>query len=157
MAYFVSRQDYWGQEPDDRYTVEIASGGIDYANPDMLATKYRPQGEGQEYTDPREAAEAAIKVAEAWKKDAPELTINIAHGFTGGCTMPFEGDTVENIRKWAEEAYEKLEKCARCGDVLPEPRKRFKLCEPYGDDGEFCSSNCAEMFQQQNFDEDFTE
>jgi hypothetical protein len=33
MKYFVSRQCYWGVEPDDANTVEIAMGGCDYANP----------------------------------------------------------------------------------------------------------------------------
>ena len=67
--YFVSRQCYWGVEPDEQNVVEIASGGRDYSNPDMLVEKYA--GEGQEYSDPREALEVALSIAKQWKQDKP--------------------------------------------------------------------------------------
>ena len=35
MKYFVSRQSYWGEE--EPLVVEIAHGGLDYANADMLS------------------------------------------------------------------------------------------------------------------------
>ena len=34
--YVITRQAYWGVEENERYVVEIAQGGRDYANPDAL-------------------------------------------------------------------------------------------------------------------------
>ena len=139
MKWFVSRQCYWGVSEDEQNVVEIAQGGLDYANPDMLVGKY--DGEGETYTDPVEAVEASLKIAEQWHKDSPDLTINVAHGCTGGMTMPFEADEQEKLKKWAKETLETLPKCDRCGAVLPE--------EPYtiaflNADEKFCSEYCAE-------------
>lgn len=144
MKWFVSRQCYWGVEPEDQNVVEIALGGIDYANPDMLVSKY--PGEGEEYNDPREALQAAIAIAETWKKDKPQLVINIAHGATGGNTIPFEASGMEELKSWAEKAYQSIPKCDQCGDPLPE--------HPYflvddSDAGKFCSEYCAEKFAEQ--------
>ena len=138
MKWYVSRQCYWGVEKDEANMVEIAQGGLDYANPDMLVTKY--SGEGEEYTDPREAVKAAIEIAKQWRKDAPELTIGIGHGCTGGMTMPFESDESEDLIKWANETWEKLPKCDRCGEVLPE--EHFIN---YDTDEKFCREYCAEQ------------
>lgn len=79
--WFVRRQMYW---PDGQLCVEIAAGGLDYSNPDMLVEKYQGAGEGQEYEDPEEAAEAAIEIHKLWSRDCPDEEIHIAHGFTGG-------------------------------------------------------------------------
>lgn len=144
MAYFVSRQCYWGVDPEDQDTVEIASGGRDYANPDMLVAKY--EGEGNEYTDPVKAVEAAFIIAEAWQKDKPDLKINIAHGFTGGNTMPFEGSNKEELIEWAKKAHEKLPKCDQCGEVL-EKKSTYVLTD-YPDE-KFCGEYCAEQYLTQ--------
>ena len=135
MKWFVSRQSYWGVEPEDQYLVEIAQGGCDYAIPDMLVEKY--DGEGEEYTDPREAVKSAIEIAKQWSNDAPELTVNIGHGSTGGMTIPFEGDGPEELIKWANKRWETLPKCDRCGDILPE--EHFIL-----EDEKFCREYCCE-------------
>jgi hypothetical protein len=137
--WFVSRQCYWGADPDEANVVEIASGGLDYANPDMLVSKYA--GEGTEHTDPREAVTTAIEIAELWKKDSPSLKIGIAHGFTGGYTMPFEPQEVEELKKWAEEAYQNLAKCDQCGELLPE--EHWTSTED-PDLGKFCSEYCCD-------------
>lgn len=137
--YFVSRQCYWGVDPEEQNVVEIASGGHDYANPDMLVPKYT--GEGQDYLDPVEAVEAALRIAEEWKFDSPKLSIGIAHGFTGGNTMPFEPDEVEQLKDWAKKAQEELPRCDRCGAVRKET---FTLVHD-PDRGQFCSDYCAEM------------
>jgi hypothetical protein len=142
--YFVSRQIYWGVDPEDSHTVEIASGGRDYANPDMLVPKY--SGEGEEYTNPVEAVEAAITIAEQWKQASPGKTINIAHGFTGGLTMPFEADTPEQLRAWAKQALEKLPKCGQCGEILG--KEKYHLTDD-PDLGEFCSEYCAEKYAEE--------
>lgn len=139
--YYVSRQSYWGVEPEDQNTVEIASGGRDCANPDMLVTKY--DGEGDEYSDPVKAVEAALAIAEQWQKDCPTLQINVAHGFTGGSTMPFEGCDKDELIEWAKKAHEKLPKCDWCGEVL-EDKSLYRLCD-YPDE-KFCGESCAEKF-----------
>jgi len=143
--WFVSRQCYWGVDPDEAHVVEIAAGGLDYANPDMLVEKYA--GEGQEYEDPREAVEAAIEIAKLWKSDNPKLNIGIAHGFTGGCTMPFEASEIKDLRKWAQEAYNNLPKCDRCGEILKKNSTYFLVDDP--DAGSFCSESCAEGSQEE--------
>lgn len=58
--WFVSRQDYWGEE--NPLAVEIAAGGLNYANADMLCVAYARLGEGEEYEDPREAAALLAEV-----------------------------------------------------------------------------------------------
>jgi len=138
MSYFVSRQCYWGADPDDQNVVEVAFGGVDYANPDMLVPKYA--GEGQDYLDPVEAVEAALNIAEEWKKDHPGLSIGVAHGFTGGFTMPFIPSEAQELKEWAKKAQEELPRCDRCGAVRKET---FTLVED-PDRGKFCSAFCAE-------------
>jgi hypothetical protein len=140
MKFFVSRQIYWGVEPEDSHTVEIAQGGRDYANPDMLVPKYA--GEGEEYTDPIKAVEAALEIAEQWRKACPDKTINIAHGCTGGNTLPFEGDEVARLKAWAQKLHESLPRCAKCGEILDEKETYTLLDDPFED--KFCSEHCAE-------------
>lgn len=160
MPYTVSRQCYTFSETP--YVVEISHGGMDSCGSDAYARRYA--GELETYEDPREAVEVALRIWEQWKKDKPELDIYIAHGFTAGSTLQLEPEedqvytdfesgkeivefSIEDqLKQWAEREYENLEKCARCGDVLPVPRKRFTLCAPYGDkDEEYCSERCAEQ------------
>lgn len=100
MTFFVSRQSYWGADPDERYVVEIADGGRDYANPDMLCAKY--PGEGREYEDAPEALSAAYKIAARWRADEPSKQIGIARGHTLGFTSPFEPSSVEELERWAD-------------------------------------------------------
>ncbi len=139
--WFVSRQSYWGVEPEDQNVVEIASGGLDYANPDMLSAAYKNLGEGQEYDDPRDALTAALAIRDAWRKNKPHLVIRVAHGCTMGMTMPFEGEEDEKaLWEWANAAWEKLPKCDQCGGVLP--KDHFTDCDSR--ELKFCSERCAE-------------
>lgn len=149
MKYAVSRQRYWGVEPEDGTVVEIAVGGIDYMNPDALGARW--PGELQEFDDPREAVEAAIKIKDAWLASG-ESNAKVAYGCTMGFTMPMDAKEDDQARAWAEQAYEKLPKCRECANVLPK--------HPYGNehtvmlDNEypFCSEHCAdkdEIFQCQ--------
>lgn len=127
--------------------VEISAGGIDYTNPGALVKKY--PGEFETFEDPREAVETAIKIAEAWQndaKDGPNNEVFIDHGATGGMTMFFDGlplneETFTELREWANEQWDSLEKCAHCGNLLGK--------EKYGSHeiGEYdcCSEYCAEQ------------
>lgn len=137
----VTRQIQW---PTGDSVVEISDGGIDYANPDALTARYK--GEFNEFSDPREAVEAAIAIAEAWQNDSPDKVIMIGHGGTCGMTMPFEGmeiceETYAALREWAQEQYEELDKCQRCGDVLGKERWTHPGLP---EEDEFCSENCCE-------------
>lgn len=136
--WFVSRQSY-ASMGEDALVVEIAGGGLDYSNPGMLVTKF--SGEGEEYTDPREAAKAAIEIAQAWRK-ASGKEITVRYGHTGGNTMPFDEATDEEVTAWAEERYENLPKCPECGDVMGEDR--WKPTDMHVDDEACCSESCAD-------------
>jgi len=137
MPYTVSRQIQW---PEGKQVVEISSGGLDYTNPDALVGKY--PGEFETYDDPREAVQVAIAICRAWRKDGGKGA-RIAHGATGGMTMPFDPCTFPAAITWAMKRYECLPKCARCGGVLHE--NSIYTMEELGDD-KFCSEYCAEQF-----------
>ncbi len=135
MQYFVSRQLYW---PEGDLMVEIASGGLNYANADMLGTKYPHLGEGKEYTDPREAVEAALLIQRAWQETTEE-EVGVGMGATMGFTQPFDADTEENLRARAEKLWEKIPKCAHCGE--PMGKEKFG-CQDLGE-YDCCSESCA--------------
>jgi hypothetical protein len=117
--YFVSRQHYYYQ---NILVVEISYPTIDYSGPDMLVSKYPQLGEGESFNDPREALKSAIKIRDQWQKDLKEKdsfeSVIITCGSFDGC----EGEESEDkeLITWANQAYQSLEKCALCGDILEE-------------------------------------
>jgi hypothetical protein len=138
VKYYVSRQKYWGVDEEDQYCVEIAVGGIDYANPDMLCMIFSEQGE---YDDPLEAAKAAISVRDQWKKAAPKLNIRIDYGQTDGNTLPFMDDHSHNeIIQWAKKELEKMPKCDYCGKPYDEGEEWYHEFTDF----KFCSEYCAD-------------
>lgn len=146
--YTVTRQRQW---PDGINMVEVSRGGIDYTNPDALCAKY--PGEFQEYSNPVEAIETAIEIVRAWRKDIPGQRISLGIGATLGMTLPFEPITFAQAKQWAKRTWEKLPKCARCNDVLPdETRERYQAND--WDGLEYCSEQCATRaieFEQQEY------
>lgn len=137
--YFVSRQQYWDRCEGDGTIVEVAIGGIDYANADMVGVKWPHLGEGKEFTDPREAVEAAILVRDEWKKTDPNA--HVAMGATMGFTLTFDWEEDDALRQRAKEMYDKLPKCDECMSLLGDDTYTHDLvC-----DGErFCREYCAE-------------
>jgi hypothetical protein len=134
MPYTVTRQLQW---PEGTPVVQVSSGGIDYTNPDALIARY--PGEFQTFSDPVEAAKAAIDICEKWRGDGvPEA--QVAHGATGGMTMPFEPCSYEDLLGWAQALKNRLPKCDHCGDILPE---RF-YTRPDLPELRFCREYCAE-------------
>lgn len=104
MVYFVSRQRYW---PHGDHVIEIACGGLDYANPDMLVRRYPELGEGREFDDPREALAAAMRIRDAWRGDGAACRIEA--GWTGGNTIPFdEYPSDADLKRWADEEHASL-------------------------------------------------
>jgi hypothetical protein len=153
--FFVSRQRYWGVEPNRRNVVEIVSGGCDYANPDMLSPKYR--GEAREYDDPRDAVRTALEIRDAWRANAPELEILIVAGSTGGFTAPLSDDDdcvmdEKALWEWAEKAYEALPKCDECGGLIR--GNPFYLVDFVGE-YRFCSERCADKAHSKLADENW--
>ena len=96
MKYFISRQHYC----TGVQMVEIAEGGMDYSNPDMLVEKY--PGEGTEYDNPAIAVEKAIEIHKAWLKDQPDEDIQIGQVSTGGWTCEAEESNYRSLRTWAK-------------------------------------------------------
>lgn len=142
MSYFVSRQRYYYSGES---LVEVAQGGLDYAGSDMLVAAYRNLGEGEEYLNPVEAAEAAIAIRKAWQRDKPADKIGIAIGDSHGMGLEFEPDSDESVLKIAKELYEKLPKCDQCGELLP--KEFLRVYEI--DDSKFCSEYCCEKAYQE--------
>lgn len=137
--------------------VEISAGSLDYANPDMYCPKY--PGECEEYLDPREAVEVAIKIALAWQQDEGNTddAICIGRGGTGGYTLPFDPhpldeETFADFRQWASGLYEKMEKCERCGSVLPV--KDYFVIPEDPLERKFCREYCAEQTASEECEED---
>ena len=136
--FTVTRQLQW---PDCDNVVEVSVGGLDYCNPGMLTPKFKHLGEGQEFSDPREAVAAAIKIRDAWRTaGTPDAAIG--YGSTGGMTMFFDPREADEAVAWAEAAWEKLPKCDGCGEPLPDKHKRWHAVDC--SDEEFCSAPCAE-------------
>lgn len=135
--YTVTRQRQW---PDGDNVVEISSGGLNYTNPDALVAKY--PGEFEEFTDPREAAETALEIAESWRADCPGVEIGVAYGSTGGYTLPFSPCGVEELREWSQAEWDSLPKCGCCGEPFPDKRERWYAND--WDDIEYCSERCAD-------------
>ena len=135
----VTRQCQW---PEGTLMVEVCAGSLDYANPGMLTPRFASLGEGCEFSDPREAVNAAVQIRDAWKREQEAgAEILLGYGATGGMTMPFDACSDEDARAWADDAWEKLPKCDHCGEALGAPRDRYRLLDG---DGEFCSDSCAE-------------
>ncbi len=136
--YYVSRQCRW---PDGKLLVEIVSGGLDHAGADMLTPRF--PGEGQEYADPREAVEVAVRICAAWREVSTRAEWpRLAYGSTLGGICETEPCSFSAARKAAKATWEALEKCERCGEPLPDKRKRFRAND--WDGLEYCSSDCAE-------------
>lgn len=130
---------------DGTWAVEISDGGIAYCNPGALSPKY--PGEFEEYDNPVEAVEAAIRIAQAWQKDCSDKEILIDHGATGGFTIFFDGkeqneETFAELRKWAKGLLDAMPKCDRCG----EPIFRSPITLIDYDGLKFCDEQCAEHF-----------
>jgi hypothetical protein len=97
--YAVTRQFYW---VDGLPIVEVAVGGLEYANPNALTKKY--EGEFEEFSDPREAVEVAIEICKKWRADGVRQA-KVAIGATHGMTLYFEPVTFKKARQLARKLY----------------------------------------------------
>lgn len=145
--------------------VELAGGGLDYANPDMLCSMWPEHGEGKEYEDPREALKAAILVRDAWitslldqgklvlsnAEDEDDGRPRVETGHTMGFTMPFcSYPADEELAEWAEKRYAELVKCSHCETILPDEYMQRAHYED-DDDPKFCpdNDNCISLYYGQ--------
>ncbi len=144
----VTRQCQW---PEGTLCVEISKGDANYTNPGQLVEKY--PDEGQEFMDPRQAVDAGIEIAQAWRRDVysgpkeDRQLVLIAVGNTGGSTCPFEGErltgeVLTKLREWASKEWESIEKCQQCGDPIGK-----KYVYLHDDDCKFCDRQCCENYE----------
>jgi len=148
MSYYVSRQVYW---PEGQHVVEIAPG-FDHASPGQLVAHYKAQGEGDEFADPVEAAEAAILVRRAWQKDSKKRI-----GLTfGDADLGWGAHTQKELLAWAAKMHEKVPKCDWCGEVLGSKRGDQWRHQDFQDET-FCSEHCIEKMvaEQAKLEQEF--
>ncbi len=148
--FFVSRQHYWGIDEDSSYVVEVAVGGRDMAGADMLCARWSHAGEQEEFSNPLEAAQAAIDICECWRSSGQD-NANVAYGFTGGYTMPFSPCTDDELMAWAQERFDKLPKCAWCDELLG--KETFTHDLAFGEEW-FCREHCADMDYEHQIKQD---
>lgn len=144
--YYVSRQMYW---PTGDLVVEVASGGVDYANPDKLkdSESYKRLGSSREYDDPRQALESAFRVRDEWLKHAEDVRVEV--GCTFGATLPFEQRMNDDaLRRLVADEWETIQadapRCANCGD--PIWGDDWWYSAEVGEDVRFCSEACADDY-----------
>ena len=136
-GYYVSRQNYYYS---GQLAVEIAAGGIEYSGCDMLAGDW--DGEGH-YDDPRQAATAALELLADWRKRQPEADIRLAFGHNldlieGSADATDDG---QELLAWAQEEYDQIPKCDRCGGIITGPD--WYLID-FSDEARYCSEACAD-------------
>ena len=143
--YAVSKQHYYYSK---EYAVEVAAGGSDYAGCDMLEFI-------GEWDDPRDAVEEAIKVYTAWvNKEGEGREIYIAYGHNldmieGECESL--QDVIQDIRDWASQEYDELDKCDYCGEIITS--NDTWIIDGYEDDYTLCSQYCADKVYYHMFEE----
>lgn len=142
--FYVSRQ----HDCEGELFVELETGGLDYAGPDMLVDRYRHLGEGREYVDPRDAARAAVAIRAAWRVDEPGETIGLSIGSTGGGLVYHtpSDPTDDEVLAWGEDRAGTMPKCPHCGEIADELDWRNGNSDWTGD--KFCSEECAIKAQE---------
>lgn len=138
-GYYVSRQSNYYD--GGKYSVEIAAQ-LDVSGPGALVPHYERLGEGDEFDDPREAAKAAVAIAQEWG-DEETQTIPITLAMSGMIYATTEdGMSPQETLDWGEKAYSELPLCEECGHHAGvEEWTNFET----GDTGMFCSEECAEL------------
>ncbi len=152
--YYANRILSW---PDGDTFVEV-SEGIDAADPGRMGIKYPHLHEGWAFDDPVEAAEAGIKIANAWSQDKPDLEIGItAQGqLAGEMGMRADDDMNEgDVMAWAQKRKDIMPKCAYCGDLIGEVtyyNSDFISDDRY--DKEFCAEQAYSEWLMDNEEEE---
>lgn len=113
--YYVSRQSNYYSE--GAYSVEIART-FEHAGPGMLVGKPTYDRFTGSYSDPRDAAKAALELAKVWSAllpGFPHVPITMAMNHMVYPTV--EDDHTDDITEWAEVQYSLLPKCEQCGSM----------------------------------------
>lgn len=135
--YCVTKQLQW---PDGDRVVEVSVGDYNYTNPDAI-------GHIEEFEFATEAAQRAIKLQQEWQQDHLDEEVSVGHGYTMGCTAPFESEEPEELLAWAKERDDALPCCDQCGEKISSEESTFRL---FDEDAVFCQEHCAEQYQLQN-------
>jgi hypothetical protein len=143
-GFYVTRQSNYYDE--GAYSVEIARE-LDYAGPGALVQKY--PGEFEEYNDPREAAEAAIRIARAWRADkglidVPYELFTLAMNDMVYATVN-DAMTSGELREWAQRVYDNMPKCRHCGDIVNSRALWYPMDFVGEEEFACCSENCADL------------
>lgn len=134
--YIVTRQQYWHET---EAVVEIATGGTDCVSPDALSARFAD--EFCEFDCPVEAAQAAIKIGQAWSLADDLPVIYVLSGSVMVTPTVQDGLTAQELMVWSAGEQAALPKCdGFTGTLTPE----FWQVEDY--DGKFCSEYCADNF-----------
>lgn len=133
----VTRQSYWHEE--GALAVEIAAR-LDCSGPGALTERY--PDEFFESEDPREIAEAAIRLAAAWSADLEHMPVPITLAMND-LVYPAVDDGMDpdEVRAWAIERFAAMPKCERCGAV--EDVQTWTSSET-GDQVQTCGQFCAD-------------
>lgn len=135
--YCVTKQLQW---PDRDRVVEVSVGDYNYTNPDAI-------GHIEEFEFATEAAQRAIELQQEWQQEHPDEEVFVGHGYTMGCTAPFDPEEPEELLAWAKERDDALPCCDQCGAKIPSEKSTFRL---FDEDAVFCQEHCAEQYQLQN-------
>lgn len=136
MSYAVTRQS--NLYDDGAYSVEIA-GAWDYIGPGALVEKY--PDEFSEWDDPRDAAEAAIRIARAWRADSPGGRVVYTLQMNDICYATVaDGMNAAELRQWAQQTWEDVPKCDQCG----KPGQDWRLWDDPDGSG-YCSEHCCDL------------
>jgi hypothetical protein len=140
---YVTRQSNYYDS--GAYSVELASE-LNVSGPGALVSKYA--GEFEEYDDPREAADVAIRIRKEWQKEEgldystwpPQGVIPFTLQMNDMVYATVnDGLTAAGLRRWANEQYDKLPKCDRCGSIGATTWR-----DGWGEEVLACGEFCAE-------------
>jgi len=57
-------------------------------------------------------------------------------------------EDIADLKKWADDTWDKLDKCPQCGEPLPDERERWSADDWSGK--EYCSEDCARRVAEHN-------
>lgn len=150
MSWSVYRQCSW---PNSQFTVMITEDDYE-SNPDMLPdtlmVKYPHEGEGERYVGPVAAADAAIRIATAWRKDEQHVKIYVACGGECGFTAPFESGAEVQLIAWARGLRQICAVCEKTCTAEIIEVEHIHLC---GSDV-VCSMECKAQFYSDEDEDD---
>lgn len=113
QTWITARTTPW---PDGERCVEIATD-VDHLDPSLFWEERGSEYDKltDEYDDPREAVEAALRMRDLWAAETGEVVlVGLSNPFY---SVAHSEKTDEEMRAWGEKAYEQIPRCAHCGNT----------------------------------------